>query len=408
MSRRTSYPRGHWSLQVEIPYSMGVRQGDLVFLSGQADLEGMGQVCNAFDLGKQTAAAIRHIRSLFEDLDVDIDRLVKLTVYYVNNGEVDQSAYAAEIARLLGTLNQPVLAMVPVSHFFYPGALVEIDAVGVDSDAARHYLSKPEYGPVTPGSSQALRCGDYIFIGGITAMSTSGSIVSPGDSVEQTHQVLDRLDRVLGEFGAGREDVVKLNNWFVVDGNAEAWGRSATIRAGFYPEPGPVATGHALHSLGAPGVAISTDCWAMRSPDSGSLRKQHAWPAGHWDWPVHLPFKHGLKCGPVIFVGGQVAMDAEANVLAPGQLAEQTRLSMDNVGKVLAELGAVYADILKLNTWYRGARDTEHDAETLHTSVNLRSSYFQRPGPASTGIALDTLCYEGLMTETEVIAYRED
>lgn len=123
----------------------------------------------------------------------------------------------------------------------------------------RQYLAAPEYGLVTPGLSQALRCGEYIFIGGTTATAADGSVQHPGDSVQQTHQVLERLEKMLSEFGATRHDLVKLNNWFVIGGTAEQWTQSAKVRADFYPEPGPVATGHPLSTLGTEG----TDCWVI-------------------------------------------------------------------------------------------------------------------------------------------------
>ncbi|MEM7294368.1 MAG: RidA family protein, partial [Pseudomonadota bacterium] len=160
MSRRTSYPEGHWSLAVDIPYSMGVAQGDLIFTCGQADLQGRGEVCHPGDLYAQTAAAIEHIKTIFSDLGSDVEKLTKLTVFYVDNGEVDQRHYKQAIARFLGTQNCPVLAMVPLSHFFYPGVMVEIDAVGIDSDAPRQYVADPAFGPVVEGISQAMRCGE--------------------------------------------------------------------------------------------------------------------------------------------------------------------------------------------------------------------------------------------------------
>jgi enamine deaminase RidA (YjgF/YER057c/UK114 family) len=61
MAKKTVFPAGHWSLQVDIPYSMGLACGDLIFLCGQADLEGDGKVCNANDLLTQSSRAIKHI-----------------------------------------------------------------------------------------------------------------------------------------------------------------------------------------------------------------------------------------------------------------------------------------------------------------------------------------------------------
>lgn len=68
LNRTTSYPKDHWSLQVDIPYSMGIKQGDLIFLSGQADLKGKGEVYNAGDLLRQTVAAIAHIKRFLPTL----------------------------------------------------------------------------------------------------------------------------------------------------------------------------------------------------------------------------------------------------------------------------------------------------------------------------------------------------
>ena len=407
MRRKTSYPEGHWSLAVDIPYSMGVEQGDLIFTCGQADLKGMGEVCHPGDLYQQTAASIQHIKTIFTDLGSDIEKLAKLTVFYIDNGDVDQAHYKAEIARLLNTKNKPVVAMVPLSHFFYPGVMVEIDAVGVDLDSPRKYVNNPAYGQLTNGLSQAVQCGEFILLGSVNAINADGSIDSPDDSVKQTHTVLARIEKILTEFGADRRDLVKLNNWFVIGGNAEEWSESAQVRADFYHEPGPVATGMPLHSLGREGLTVSTDCWAMLGENGERLTKTHAWPEGHWDWPIHLPFKHGLKCRNTIFVGGQVSLDQKSNVIDPGKLAEQTQRSMENIGKVLAEFGADYSDIVKLNTWYRTADGHSSDADALHTNVNIRSSFFCKPGPASTGIPLDNLCYENMLTETEVIAYLE-
>ena len=118
--RQHSYPDGHWSLAVDIPYSMGVRHDDLIMLCGQADLVGSGEVGHPYDLSAQTEVAIGHIRTLFHDLNATLEDLVKLTVFYVNNGEVDQSAYVEAIGQLLGTTARPVIAMVKFPRFSGP------------------------------------------------------------------------------------------------------------------------------------------------------------------------------------------------------------------------------------------------------------------------------------------------
>ena len=411
MTRQHIYPEGHWSLAVDIPYSMGVKEDDFIFLCGQADLVGDGEVNHPHDLYRQTSACIEHIQALFTELKSSMEKLVKLTVFYVNDGSVNQAAYLRFIADRLNTRNAPVVAMVPVTHLFYPGLMVEIDAVGLDTNHERVSISKPQFGSVTEGLSQALRCGEFIFIGSTHGLDTidhdSGQPWGQDDIASETRATLQRVESLLACFGADRKDLVKVNNWFTAPGTAEQWAAGANARAAFFHEPGPVATGHTLHTVGYPGVHYTIDCWAMLGENGSCLEKTHAWPKGHWDWPVHLPFKHGLKCGNMIFIGGQVSLDNEGSVIDPGDLARQTHTSMENIGKVLGEFGADYRDIIKLNTWYV-SRPGADNAKTLHENVNIRSSYFQKPGPASTGIPLESLCFEHMLNETEVIAICPD
>jgi enamine deaminase RidA (YjgF/YER057c/UK114 family) len=161
-----------------------------------------------------------------------------------------------------------------------------------------------------------------------------------------------------------------------------------------------------VQNLNQPGATIRTDFWAMLDREGSSIDTTHSWPEGHWDWPIHLPFKHGLRCGNLVFVGGQVSMDPEANIIDPGEVEIQTGTSMDNIGKVLAGFGLDHSDIVKLNTYYQGSSgvDDASDADALHRNLTIRGSYFEKPGPASTGIPFHCLAYEGMMIEIEVIA----
>ena len=394
------FPDNHWTIQVDIPYSMGLSWQNLIFLCGQADLEGKGQVCHADDLLAQSATAIEHIRNLFAELDASLEDLVKLVVFYIPDSSISESAYLAALSAMLDSVNRPVITLVPVPRMFYPGLMVEIDAYGVTGDSIRRQDLAGSH-----GFSDVVRAGEMIFGGGIDA-SDGDLVQNPGDVVAQSHIVLERLSQKLALVGAQVGDLVKINNWYVAGGSADDWSESARVRAAFYPEPGPCATGIPLQDLNLPGAMIRTDFWAMLGLDGTSIEKQHCWPEGHWDWPIHLPFKHGLKCRNLVFIGGQVSMDPDANIIDPGQMVKQTHTSMDNIGKVLAEFGLGHAEIVKLNTYYQGSTgdDDSTGADDLHSNVTIRGGYFEKPGPASTGIPFPCLAYEGMLIEIEAIA----
>lgn len=401
MPKKTVFPAGHWSLQVDIPYSMGLACGDLIFLCGQADLEGDGKVCNANNLLAQSSRAIEHIGNLFRELGASLEDLVKLVVFYQPDVAISETDYITALAAMLETRNRPVITLVPVPRMFYPGLVVEIDAYGV----SRELLQRVDI-PGNNGFSSVVRSGEMIIGGGISAIDESGTAVSPQDVVAQSRIVLNKLAARLDMVGASVSDLVKINNWYVAGGSAEEWTESARVRAGFYPEPGPCATGIPVHTLNQPGVMIRTDFWAMLDISGKPIEKTHYWPEGHWDWPIHLPFKHGLRCRDLVFVGGQVSMDHQANIIDPGEMETQTRTSMDNIGKVLAGFDLDHSAIVKLNTYYQGSNgdDESADADDLHGNVTIRGSYFDKPGPASTGIPFRCLAYDGMVIEIEAIA----
>lgn len=397
--RKISYPSDHWRMQTDIPFSMGVQENDLFFLCGQSDLQGKGIVQHAGDLLRQTEAAIQHIRTIVEDLDNQLSDIAKLVVYYIPDERVEQSRYLAHIAETLAVSPLPAITLVPLSNFFYPGLMVEIDAFGFDSKtgAVNHRLHIPTEGM---DFSAAVRQGGVTITGAVMPFDHRGRVLYSDDAVRQSHLVFEKMSDLLKAMNASRQDIVKINNWFVGADNAEQWAETAKIRASWYPDPGPVATGMPLYTMMPNGATIQTECWVMQGLDNESLPRQHCWPGNHWNWPVYLPFKHGLRCGRMVFVGGQVSMDAAANVVDMGDMGKQAKASMENLNKVLAGLGADFADVIKMNSFYKGGSNPEE----LHANLDIRKSYFSLPGPASTGIPLDNLCYPGMMTEFEAIA----
>ena len=132
-----------------------------------------------------------------------------------------------------------------------------------------------------------------------------------------------------------------------------------------------------------------------------SIDKEFSWPQNHWDWPIHLPFKHGLKCRDLVFTGGQVSMDCLANVLDHNDMFKQSHASMQNIAAVLNEFDVKLADIVKMTAFYQSRKEPDDHIENLA----IRAGYFSQTGPQSTAVPLDYLAYEGMLTEFEVIAF---
>ena len=82
------------------------------------------------------------------------------------------------------------------------------------------------------------------------------------------------------------------------------------------------------------------------------MKKQHAWPEGHWDWPIKVSHKHGVRSGQMIWVGGQCDLTSRGEVRNQGDLSAQIPNVIASFGRVLEELGSGLGDLVKLLCFY--------------------------------------------------------
>ncbi len=132
--------------------------------------------------------------------------------------------------------------------------------------------------------------------------------------------------------------------------------------------------------------------------------KQRLMPSDHWDWHVRVPLSQGWRLGNAIFVGGQLSLDGAGNVIGAGDIAVQTRNVFANIAGVLAEAGASWDDVVKLNTFYVYDGDEDGAQEFWEAMTAVRLEYLPDPGPAATAVRVPGLMYPELLIEAEVIA----
>jgi enamine deaminase RidA (YjgF/YER057c/UK114 family) len=101
----------------------------------------------------------------------------------------------------------------------------------------------------------------------------------------------------------------------------------------------------------------------------------------------------------MIFVSGQVSIDADNNLVAPGDLAGQARQVYANLRTALTGAGAGPAQVTKLTTYVVGYR-----SEFRPILGEARASVFTADLPASTLVGVQALADPGYLLEIEAIA----
>lgn len=310
-----------------------------------------------------------------------LEALCLLRLFYRTG--LDEAPLRKALAKAIGDAATPVLSLVPVPDPCPEGGDVSLEGVAVRAGKPR--VLRPE-----GGFAAGIRRGIFLFI-------EPRRSPLPGDLASESAAVMEELRAILTDLGAGFGDVVRMNRWYHAAGTKDEWEPSARAVARCYTEPGPIATAISLPAPLPGGRFIQIELMAMLATDGTTLPKRHSWPKGHWDWPFHLPYKHGLECAGLAFVGGQVSLDERADVIDPDDMARQVARSLGNVDRVLASFGP---------------------SRLIHLGIYSErpEGGFAGPGPAATAlraaerhapsvvVGFDYLSYPKMRVEIEAIA----
>jgi 2-iminobutanoate/2-iminopropanoate deaminase len=101
--------------------------------------------------------------------------------------------------------------------------------------------------------------------------------------------------------------------------------------------------------------------------------------------------------GRTVYVSGQVAFDAEGNVVGEDDIKLQTGTVLEHVKTVVEEAGGSMEDIVKVTVFITdmGLYDDIHE---------VRRRYFEEPFPASSMVEVSALIDPRLLIEIEAVA----
>ncbi len=112
------------------------------------------------------------------------------------------------------------------------------------------------------------------------------------------------------------------------------------------------------------------------------------------------PYSHAVKAGEFVYVSGQAALDPRTSKPIGGTVAEETRLTIENIKAILEAAGATLADVVKCAVFLADIRD--------FAAMNaVYAEYFGDAKPARTTVQA-CLPAASLKVEIDCIAYVGD
>ena len=103
------------------------------------------------------------------------------------------------------------------------------------------------------------------------------------------------------------------------------------------------------------------------------------------------------RSGNLVFVSGQVSVDAAGNLVGQGDALAQSVQCLENIEQALDAAGATRADVTKITAFLV-------DADDYPAYAQARLDFFGNPGPASSTVFISGLVSPDYLVEIEATA----
>lgn len=112
-------------------------------------------------------------------------------------------------------------------------------------------------------------------------------------------------------------------------------------------------------------------------------------------WEAKVGYSRAVRVGPLVSVGGTVAVDGDGNVVAPGDAYGQAVAALEKIELALGEVGARLADVTRTRMYVT-------DIARWEEVGRAHGEYFGDVRPVATMLEVAGLIGEEFLVEIEV------
>ena len=116
-----------------------------------------------------------------------------------------------------------------------------------------------------------------------------------------------------------------------------------------------------------------------------------------WGYEKQFGYSQAVRAGNLVFLAGQMPVDAQCNVVAEGDIVGQARQVFENLKTVLAAAGLGFEDLVEIVSYHTDMAD-------LHAVVEVKAEYISQDFPAWTALGVTALAFPGQRLEIKAVA----
>ena len=241
--------------------------------------------------------------------------------------------------------------------------------------------------------TDAVLCGDFLYMSGAGPFASDGSLIGEGDVVRQCEATCANIDRVLSAADMSPRDVVyfKVLMEEVYDGP-----KINPVRIDFHGDAYPGSTRVGVGHFALPGMLLEIECVAYK-PRSGGPPKEEIRCEDLFEPPSH--YVDVVKCGDYAFISGTGPIARDGRAVSFGDPGKQAFKTLENMEVMLDAAGMGFGDVCKVVCYLENVWD--------RPKINVaRQRFFGDSRPCSTLFGIRRLAIPGMNHEIEAIAYK--
>jgi len=316
-----------------IPFSPGVRAGDLLHVAGTMGTDASGKVVSG-GIEAQTKKTLENIGAILKAGGMDFKDVVSVNVYLADARDFDAMN---KVYREVFASNPPVRATTQADLMLREG-LLEISAIAVRPDLPRRVINPQGWSTNPLPYSRAIAVGDYIFLAGLVSQTPQTGAAASGDVKAQTKQILDNAKVLTETAGFQMSDLVWSRVWLTDPRDFQLM--NEVYRTYFGDIPPTRATTRAGLTSTAYNVEIML--WGMKGQ-----KQRLGNPAGA------TPLSQAIQVGNYVFVSGITGGGAQGR----GDIKAQSNTILTSIQNLLKAGGMDFPNVVEAQVWVTDSRN---------------------------------------------------
>jgi 2-iminobutanoate/2-iminopropanoate deaminase len=339
----------------------------------------------------QVRQSLENLSMALKSAGMDLEDIIDLMVYLPDYADAQRATEILDLAIGGNTSAPPATTLVGIAGLD-GGCRVRMDAIATASRDREHFRLS-ELPLAYASRCHGVRAGNFVFLSGVDAADTPGIVQPPATIQRQTTEALGRIDAILRQQHLSLRDLCRTFMFMPSTDYRPGYGeaRRAVYAGIFSQDEFPPNSGIYIRDLGKD-ILLRSVAIAYRGEKQIIASPKVRRTSGS--------FSQSARAGDWLFIAGQDAVGFQREVLAEGNLAAQTEITLRHVLYIVEEAGGSINDVVKTTVYLTAGQDRSKFVEAYR-------NFFKRHATAlPAGLSLEVVeLSPGCLVEIDAVAY---